>query len=212
MLASRLASRGVLARGSALRLLTRQHAKWGCGSRPLSSTAPRFGADAGDGPGVATWVQEPTGREVYESPFSRLVMYMKALSLTSCTAAVVAAPALGIASDPGVPLTVRVGMPLTILAMGVSTTGIFHWVVKPYVHRLWYEPANKVFTAELRSLFLRRRYVAFHPSEIRPLDNSAPFSSFQVGGVNLYVHSEGFSDRNALRLLTRRAPNILKEE
>lgn len=186
--------------------LTKCSAARGCSpagaiqARPMS-TSPSGAAGGGGG---------ELGKLVYDAPFSRIVVYMKYFSLTTCSAGVAAAPALAIVSDPAIPLAVRVALPATIGAFGLFTTGMFHWCaprpgrhcargrarappgaphphltthprcVKPYVHHLWYDAKSKEFTAEMRSFFVRPRLVSFRLEDMKEVAGFAPFASFEV--------------------------------
>lgn len=149
---------------------------------------------------------------VYTGAFARQIRSLKYLSITSCVGAVASAPVLAFLSNVEVPTAVRIGMPVLVASFGTFTTFMLDWIVKPYIHHMYYHRATDQLVAETRSLLNRPRYSTFRIADMQMPSSAGLFTTFEVGGRSFFLHREGHEDKDLYRRIVDKVPSILSQE
>ena len=127
---------------------------------------------------------------IYEGPLSKSVSYVKVFSLTTCLAAMIGSPCLVFLGKESVPLIGKVAVAGTVALFGTTTTFLLHWVTRVYVHRLFFNPMEKTFTAETMSIFARRKLTQFSVRDINIPSEESAFSTFVAKDKKYFIHME----------------------
>lgn len=138
---------------------------------------------------------------VYTGPLNGAVRAIKMFSLSTAVASLLGSPVLVVYGSAAVPFAARVAMSSIVLAIGLSTTLILHWIAKAYVTQLFYNPATQSVAAHTLNLFGRTKRNEFQVSEARPPTQLTAFTTFQARGKSYFLHSEGLEDKGLLTAL-----------
>ena len=160
-------------------------------------------AAGGDLMATAASNQDEEGEEgrfdlVYKGPLRSAVRAVKVFSLSTCTIALVGAPVLVMMGNPTVPLIGRVLMTSFVMAVGISTTLILHWLMKGYVIEMYFDPKSEKLRVYTLTMLASRRCRTFHLSEAGPPESLAAFSTFQAQGKSYFMHTEVMENKELL--------------
>ena len=153
---------------------------------------------------------------VYSGPFSPAVKAIKLVSLVSSSTALFVTPFLIAFGREGIPLigkSMIVG--ITLLASW-GTTALLHLMTRAYIHKLYYNKSEGIFTAYTTTLFYRTRVTKIQLSDIQqPRDGiGALFTTFVAKQRPFYLHQELMRKSNTelyMRLLGMSSKKIEEE-
>ncbi|XP_078368925.1 transmembrane protein 70 homolog, mitochondrial-like [Oculina patagonica] len=139
-----------------------------------------------------TEADRPTGkwRTVYEGPLSKSVKLVKMLSLTTAAATFAGSPLLIFFGKQAASLPVKMILVSLLCSIGGGSTLLLHFLSLPYVHKMDFNPEEKVFAIETLSLFALRRRTEFSVDDINVYVEERAFSTFEVRGVKYFIHKE----------------------
>lgn len=129
-------------------------------------------------------------KTVYEGPIAKSVKYVKLLSLTTAATMLVVAPLTIFFGKQAASIPIKVCMVIFLSAMGCGSTGLLHWVSKPYVRRMDFNPKDKRFAVETLTLFASTKRAEFSVDDIILYRDDRAFSTFEVRGVKYFLHKE----------------------
>lgn len=129
-------------------------------------------------------------RTVYEGPLSRSVKMVKRLSLTTAAATFAVSPLLVFFGKQAASLPVKAILVTLLCSIGGGSTVLLHWLSLPYVHKMDFNPEEKMFAVETLSLLALRRRTEFSVDDIDVYLEDRAFSTFEVRGVKYFIHKE----------------------
>lgn len=129
-------------------------------------------------------------RTVYEGPLSRSVKMVKRLSLTTAAATFAGSPLLVFFGKQVASLPVKAILVTLLCSIGGGSTVLLHWLSLPYVHKMDFNPEEKLFAVETLSLLALRRRTEFSVDDITVFLEDRAFSTFEVRGVKYFIHKE----------------------
>ena len=129
-------------------------------------------------------------KTVYEGPLSRSVKLVKMLSLTTAAATFVGTPLLIFVGKHAASLPLKVTLVALLCSIGGGSTLLLHFISLPYVHKMDFNPEQKVFAVETLSLFALRKRTEFSADDITVFVEDRAFSTFEVRGVKYFIHKE----------------------
>lgn len=129
-------------------------------------------------------------KTVYEGPIAKSVKYVKLLSLTTAATMLVVAPLTIFFGKQAASFPVKVCLVIFLSSMGCGSTGLLHWVSKPYVRRMEFNPQDKRFAVETLTLFSSTKRAEFSVDDITLYRDDRAFSTFEVRGVKYFLHKE----------------------
>ena len=129
-------------------------------------------------------------RTVYEGPIAKSVKFVKMLSLTTAATMFVVAPLTIFFGKQAASLPVKVCLVIFLCSFGSGSTALLHWVSKPYVRKIEFNPQEKRFAVETLSLFAARKRAEFSVDDITVYRDNRAFSTFEARGVKYFIHTE----------------------
>lgn len=129
-------------------------------------------------------------RTVYEGPLSKTVKRVKMLSLTTAAATFAGSPLLIFFGKQAASLPVKVILVTLLCSVGGGSTLLLHYLSMPYVHKMDFNPEEKVFAVETLSLFALPRRTEFSVDDIHVFAEDRAFSTFEAHGVKYFIHKE----------------------
>lgn len=129
-------------------------------------------------------------KTVYEGPLSRSVKLVKMLSLTTAAATFVGSPLLIFFGKHAASLPLKVTLVTLLCSIGGGSTLLLHFLSSPYVHKMDFNPEEKVFAVETLSLFALRKRTEFSVDDITVYMEDRVFSTFEARGVKYFIHKE----------------------
>jgi len=129
-------------------------------------------------------------KTVYEGPLSRSVKLVKMLSLTTAAATFIGTPFLVFFGKLALSLPVKVTFVTFLCSIGGGSTLLLHFLSLPYVHKMDFNPEEKVFAVETLSLFALRKRTEFSVDDITVYLEDKAFSTFEARGVKYFIHKE----------------------
>lgn len=129
-------------------------------------------------------------KTVYEGPLSRSVKLVKMLSLTTAAATFIGTPLLIFFGKYTASLPVKVTFMTFLCSIGGGSTLLLHFLSLPYVHKMDFNPEEKVFAVETLSLFALRKRTEFSVDDISVYVEDKAFSTFEARGVKYFIHKE----------------------
>lgn len=129
-------------------------------------------------------------KTVYEGSLSRSVKLVKMLSLTTAAATFVGTPLLIFFGKHAASLPVKVTLVTFLCSIGGGSTLLLHFLSLPYVHKMDFNPEEKVFAVETLSLFALRKRTEFSVDDITVYVEDKAFSTFEARGVKYFIHKE----------------------
>ena len=129
-------------------------------------------------------------KTVYEGPIAKSVKYVKILSLTTAATMFFVAPLTIFFSKQAASLPLKVCLVIFLCSFGCGSTGVLHWVSKPYVRRMEFNPQEKRFAVETLSLFATPKRAEFSVDDVTVYRDNRAFSTFEAHGVKYFIHTE----------------------
>lgn len=140
---------------------------------------------------------------VYEGPISRSVKFVKMLSLTTAAATLVCSPLLIFAGNQAASAPMKTIAVMLLCTIGTGSTALLHFVTKPYVHKMDFNPVDKMFAVETLSLFALRKRAEFSADDITVYPNERAFSTFEANGVKYFIHKELIEAQQVLHFIEK---------
>lgn len=139
---------------------------------------------------------------VYYGPISSTIKKVKLLSLTTCCLSVSLGPVFTFLASPQMDVILKGAVSSFVIFCSASTTGVLHWFVSPYVHKLRWQPGSDSFEVEMITWLatFERRTIRF--ADIRPPETKRPYTTFQANGKIYFVDEEHFPNKALLARLT----------
>ena len=129
-------------------------------------------------------------KTVYEGPIAKSVKFVKLLSLTTAATMFVVAPLTIFFGKQAASLPLKVCLVTFLCSFGCGSTALLHWVSKPYVHKMEFNPQEKRFAVETLTLFASRKRAEFSVDDITIYQDNRAFSTFEAQGVKYLIHTE----------------------
>ena len=129
-------------------------------------------------------------KTVYEGPISKSVKFVKILSLTTAATMFFVAPLTIFFGKQAASLPLKVCLVIFLCSFGCGSTGLLHWVSKPYVRRMEFNPQEKRFAVETLSLLASPKRAEFSVDDVTVYRDNRAFSTFEVHGVKYFIHTE----------------------
>ena len=153
---------------------------------------------------------------VYSGPFSPAVKAIKLVSLVSSSTALIVTPFLIIFGREGIPLFGKCMIVSITLLASWGTTALLHLMTRAYIHKLYFNKSEGIFTAHTTTLFYRTRVTRIHLSDIQqPRDGVGVFfTTFVAKKRPFYLHQELMRESNTelyMRLLGMSSKKIEEE-
>ena len=159
---------------------------------------------------------------VYSGPFSPAVKAIKLVSLVSSSTALSVTPFLIAFGKEGIPLLGKSMIVSITLLASWGTTALLHLMTRAYIHKLYFNKSEEIFTAHTTTLFYRTRKTRIHLSDIQqPSDGVFAFSFFGTFFTTFvakkrpfYLHQELMRESNTelyMRLLGMSSKKIEEE-
>ena len=142
-------------------------------------------------------------RTVYEGPLSKSVKHVKMLSLTTAAATFVGSPLLIFYGKQAASLPVKVFLVALLCSIGGGSTLLLHFLSLPYVHKMDFNPDEKVFAVETLSLFALLRRTEFSVDDINVYEDDRAFSTFEACGVKYFIHKELVESQQFLHFIEK---------
>lgn len=142
-------------------------------------------------------------KTVYEGPIAKSVKYVKLLSLTTAATMLVVAPLTILFGKQAASLPIKVCLVIFLSAMGCGSTGLLHWVSKPYVRRMDFNPHDKRFAVETLTIFASTKRAEFSVDDIILYRDDRAFSTFEVRGEKYFLHKELVEAQQILHFIER---------
>ena len=158
----------------------------------------------------------PEPKLVYSGPFSPAVKAIKLVSLMSSTTALFVSPFLLAFGKEAIPLFGKSMIVSITLLASWGTTGLLHLLSRAYIHKLYYDDKQEIFTAHTTTLFCRTRVSKIHTAGItQPTDGiGAFFTTFIANKRPFYLHQEIMREHSSelyMRLLGMSSEKIQNE-
>ena len=128
-------------------------------------------------------------RLVYEGPLSKKIKYLKLFSFTTATVSL-SAPAIIFFGSSAVTPLVKGILASTVVVMGVTTTSLLHWLTRVYVHRMFFHPETRTFSAETSTIFGTMKKTRFSVEDVTIPEIEGAFSTFEAKGNKYFIHLE----------------------
>ena len=129
-------------------------------------------------------------KTVYEGPIAKSVKFVKMLSLTTAATMFIVAPLTIFFGKQAASLPLKVCLVIFLCSLGSGSTALLHWVSKPYVRKMDFNPQEKRFAVETLSLFAARKRAEFSVDDITVYPDNRAFSTFEAHGVKYFIHTE----------------------
>lgn len=126
-------------------------------------------------------------KTVYEGPLSKAVKRVKRLSLTSATLSFVCPPLMILFGKQVASLPL---VTLFLYSFGGGSLLLYHYCTFRYVHKMDFNPEEKLFAVETLSLFALRKRNEFSVDDITVYVEDRAFSTFEANGVKYFIHKE----------------------
>uniref|UniRef100_A0A7N0TLM4 Transmembrane protein n=1 Tax=Kalanchoe fedtschenkoi TaxID=63787 RepID=A0A7N0TLM4_KALFE len=86
---------------------------------------------------------------VYYGPISSTIKKVKLLSLSTCCLSVSLGPVITFMTSPDLNVILKGAVAASVIFFSATTTGVLHWFVSPYVHKLKWQPGSDTFEVEM---------------------------------------------------------------
>lgn len=160
------------------------------------SIGPQRGAEDRDDddkkdPGVA-----------YYGPISSTIKKVKLLSLSTCCLSVSLGPVITFMTSPDLNVILKGGVAASVIFFSASTTGILHWFVSPYIHKIRWQPGSDSFEAEMLSWLATPLTKTIKFADIRVAETNRPYVTFKANENFYFVDEEHCQNKALLAKLT----------
>ena len=131
---------------------------------------------------------------VYTAPLISAVRNLKLVSITTASGSVVVGPLIVLSDNISSPLVARLALCSMICLVGTSTTATLHYFLRGYITRLYYNKTDGLVTANVLSIFGRKKERSFYLTQVETPANRLGFNTFQVNGTHYYLHPNVIED------------------
>lgn len=138
---------------------------------------------------TTTTLTDEDFRLVYEGPLSKKIKFLKLFSFTTASISLSAPAIIFLGSSAGTPLMKGI-LASTVVLMGVTTTSLLHWLTRVYVHRMFFHPETRTFSAETSTIFGTMKRSRFSVEDVTIPEVEGAFSTFEAKGNKYFIHLE----------------------
>ncbi|KAG9137849.1 hypothetical protein Leryth_027374 [Lithospermum erythrorhizon] len=139
---------------------------------------------------------------VYYGPISSTIKKVKLLSLSTCCLSVSLGPVITFMTSPGMNVILKGAVASTIIFFSASTTGVLHWFVSPYIHKMRWQPGSDSFEVEMMTWLATFTTKTLKFADIRPPETQRPFVTFKANNNFYFVDAEHCPNKALLAKLT----------
>ncbi|CAM8898688.1 hypothetical protein QQ045_005136 [Rhodiola kirilowii] len=158
------------------------------------SIGPRKDAERNEG-------EKETG-VVYYGPISSTIKKVKMLSLSTCCLSVSLGPVITFMTSPDLNVILKGAVAASVIFFSATTTGLLHWFVSPYVHKLRWQPGSDTFDVEMMTWLATYTPKTLKFSDIRIAETQRPYVSFMANGEYYYVDPDHCHNKALVARLT----------
>ncbi|XP_022990452.1 uncharacterized protein LOC111487306 [Cucurbita maxima] len=156
------------------------------------SIGPRRGQEA----------EEDEKDVAYVGPISSTIKKVKLLSLSTCCLSVSLGPVITFMTSPDMNVILKGAVASSVIFFSATTTGVLHWFVSPYVHKIRWKPGSDSFEVEIMSWLATYIPRTIRFADIRPPETNRPFVTFKANGSFYFVDQEHCQNKALLARLT----------
>ncbi|XP_065872357.1 uncharacterized protein [Euphorbia lathyris] len=139
---------------------------------------------------------------VYYGPISSTIKKVKLLSLSTCCLSVSLGPVITFMTSTDTNVILKGAVASSVIFFSASTTGILHWFVSPYVHKLRWQPGSDSFEVEMMSWLATFIPKTIKFADVRPAETNRPYVTFKANGDFYFVDTEHCDNKALLAKLT----------
>ncbi|XP_047334671.1 uncharacterized protein LOC124938295 [Impatiens glandulifera] len=151
--------------------------------------------------------EKKDGTVVYDGPISSTIKKVKLLSLSTCCLSVSLGPVITFMTSPDMNVILKGAVASTVIFLSASTTGVLHWFVSPYIHKLRWQPGSDSFEVEMMSWLATFIPSTIKFADIRLPETNRPFVTFKANGKFYFVDADHCHNKALLaRLTPQKAP------
>lgn len=142
----------------------------------------------------------------YHGPISSTIKKVKLLSLSTCCLSVSLGPVITFMTSPDMNVILKGAVASTVIFFSATTTGVLHWFVSPYIHKLRWKPGSDTFEVEMLSWLATSIPRTIKFADIRPPETNRPFVTFKANENFYFVDVEHCHNKALLARLTPQKP------
>lgn len=138
----------------------------------------------------------------YVGPISSTIKKVKLLSLSTCCLSVSLGPVITFMTSPDMNVILKGAVASSVIFFSAMTTGVLHWFVSPYIHKIKWRPGSDSFEVEMLSWLATHIPRTIRFADIRPAETNRPFVTFKANGTFYFVDKEHCANKALLAKLT----------
>eukprot|EP00892_Ulva_mutabilis_P012704 jgi/Ulvmu1/9806/UM056_0046.1 len=142
----------------------------------------------------------------YSGVVSSTVRTLKMVSIATATLSLMGSPLYIVATMDGQYTAAKIMAASGFTCFGLFTTGLLHWFVGPYVHKLWYHAPSEQVKVQMLNIFARPRELVFNIADVRHPEGISPLQTFEANGRTMFVDEATFENKELLEKLTPASP------
>ncbi|WCJ19371.1 hypothetical protein M5689_001665 [Euphorbia peplus] len=139
---------------------------------------------------------------MYYGPISSTIKKVKMLSLSTCCLSVSLGPVITFMTSTDSNVILKGAIAASVIFFSASTTGILHWFVSPYIHKLRWQPGSDSFEVEMMTWLATYIPKTIKFADIRPAETNRPYVTFKANGEFYYVEMDQCNNKALLAKLT----------
>ncbi|KAF5729514.1 hypothetical protein HS088_TW21G01681 [Tripterygium wilfordii] len=163
------------------------------------SIGPSGGKEAGE--------EEKDTDVVYHGPISSTIKKVKLLSLSTCCLSVSLGPVITFMTSPDLNIILKGAVASSVIFFSATTTGVLHWFVSPYIHKIRWQPGSDSFEVEMMTWLATFVPKTIKFSDIRPAETNRPFVTFKANDNFYFVDADHCHNKALLARLTPQKPS-----
>ncbi|KAF8403054.1 hypothetical protein HHK36_011148 [Tetracentron sinense] len=139
---------------------------------------------------------------VYYGPISSTIKKLKLLSLSTCCLSVSLGPVITFMTFPDTNVILKGAVASSAIFLSATMTGVLHWFLSPYIHKLRWEPGSDSFEVEMMSWLATYIPRTIRFADVRPPESNRPFVTFRANGEFYFIYAEHCHNKALLARLT----------
>ncbi|RZC76486.1 hypothetical protein C5167_000608 [Papaver somniferum] len=139
---------------------------------------------------------------VYEGPISSTIKKVKLLSLSTCCLSVSLGPVITFMTAQDMNVIVKGAVASSVIFFSATTTGILHWFVSPYIHKLRWQPGSDSFEVDMMTWLATFVTKTIKFSDIKHAETNRPFVTFKANDEFYFVDTDHCHNKALLAKLT----------
>lgn len=112
-------------------------------------------------------------------------------------------------TSPDMNVILKGAVASSVIFFSATTTGVLHWFVSPYIHKLRWRPGSDSFEVEMMSWLATYIPRTIKFADIRPPETNRPFVTFKANGNFYFIDTEHCHNK---ALLARLNPQKVTHE